>query len=126
MIKTILYHRVSLFHGHYNMIPLIYFLKWHCKFGGLHECFELFVWFKQRIWDVQNLEYAKMFWKCEFKEIFFKDYIVIRSLQKDFKQKIVNSYCALVLKWNILSFTRESIQRSFFLQWKSSLKMNLK
>jgi hypothetical protein len=56
-----------------------------------------------------------MLWKCEFKEIFFKDYVIIKSLQKDLKQKIVDSYCALVLKWNISSFTREYIQRSVFL-----------
>jgi len=56
-----------------------------------------------------------MFWKCEFRGIFFKDSTIIKSLQKDFKQKIVDPYCALVLKWNVSSFTREFIQRSLFL-----------
>jgi hypothetical protein len=50
-----------------------------------------------------------------FKWIFFKDYIIIKPLQKDFKQKIVDSYCAIVLKWKFSSFTRKSIKRGLFL-----------
>jgi len=68
-----------------------------------------------------------MFWKCEFRGIFFKDSTIIKSLQKDFKQKIVDPYCALVLKWKHFFFYKRIYSKKFiFDNGKSKYKCYLK